>query len=38
MLEEIRKLEKRILKEIPSEYKRYLYNQIDFNSLMIGIV
>jgi predicted AAA+ superfamily ATPase len=38
MLEEIRKLEKRILKEIPSEYKRYLYNQIDFNSQMIGIV
>ncbi len=38
MLEEMRKLEKRILKEIPSEYKRYLYNQIDLNSQMIGIV
>ena len=38
MLEEIRKLEKRILKEIPSEYKRYLYEKIDFNSQMIGIV
>jgi len=38
MLEEIKKLEKRILKEIPSSYKRYLYKKIDFNSQMIGIV
>jgi len=38
MLDEIRKLEKRILKEIPSIYKRYLYEKIDFSSQMIGIV
>ena len=38
MLENLRKLEKRILKEISSEYKRYLHNEIDFKSQMIGIV
>jgi predicted AAA+ superfamily ATPase len=38
MLENLRKLEKRILKEITSEYKRYLYHMIDFDSQMIGIV
>lgn len=38
MLENLRKLEKRILKEIASEYKRYLYRMVDFNSQMIGIV
>ncbi|CAA6798691.1 MAG: ATPase component BioM of energizing module of biotin ECF transporter [uncultured Sulfurovum sp.] len=38
MLTNIRKLEKRILKEVPSDYKRYLYHAIDFNSQMIGIV
>ncbi|MEA2073423.1 MAG: AAA family ATPase [Campylobacterota bacterium] len=38
MLENLRKLEKRILKEISSEYKRYLYSDIDFNSQMIGVV
>ena len=38
MLDSIRKLEKRILKEIPSEYKRYLFKEIDFSSQMIGIV
>jgi hypothetical protein len=38
MLENIRKLEKRILKEVSSEYKRYLYRTIDFTSQMIGIV
>lgn len=38
MLENIRKLEKRIVKEVFSQYKRYLYRTIDFNSQMIGIV
>ncbi len=38
MLDEIRKLEKRILKEIQSDYKRYLYHQIDFSSQLIGVV
>jgi hypothetical protein len=38
MLENLRKLEKRILKEIASPYKRYLYHTIDFDSQMIGIV
>lgn len=38
MLDNLRKLEKRILKEISSEYKRYLHKTIDFNSQMIGIV
>lgn len=38
MLTSIRKLEKRILKEVPSDYKRYLYHEIDFSSQMIGIV
>jgi len=38
MLEDLRKLEKKILKEISSEYKRYLHKQIDFSSQMIGIV
>ncbi len=38
MLNNLRKLEKRILKETSSTYKRYMYNEIDFNSSMIGIV
>ncbi len=38
MIDNIRKLEKRILKEVSIDYKRYLYNTIDFNSQMIGIV
>lgn len=38
MLDNIRKLEKRILKEVVSEYKRYLFDKIDFNSQLIGIV
>ena len=38
MLDNLRKLEKRILKEISSDYKRYLHNIIDFNSQMIGVV
>jgi len=38
MLDNLRKLEKRILKEVSSDYKRYLHNTIDFNSQMIGIV
>lgn len=38
MLENLRKLEKRILKEHSSDYKRYLYQRIDFGSQMIGIV
>ncbi|MEA1914873.1 MAG: AAA family ATPase [Campylobacterota bacterium] len=38
MLDNIRKLEKKILKEVSSKYKRYLHESIDFNSQMIGIV
>ncbi|MFK5975166.1 MAG: AAA family ATPase [Sulfurovum sp.] len=38
MLDNLRKLEKRILREISSEYKRYLFKEIDFNSQMIGVV
>jgi predicted AAA+ superfamily ATPase len=38
MLDNIRKLEKKILKSLSCEYKRYLYRQIDFSSQMIGIV
>ncbi len=38
MLDNIRRLEKKILKEVSSTYKRYLHNTIDFNSNMIGIV
>lgn len=38
MLDIIRKLEKRILNELTSAYKRYLYDAIDFSSQMIGIV
>jgi predicted AAA+ superfamily ATPase len=38
VLTNIKKLEKRILKEIPSDYRRYLYHEIDFSSQMIGIV
>ena len=38
MLTNIIKLEKRILKEVPSDYRRYLYHEIDFSSQMIGIV
>jgi predicted AAA+ superfamily ATPase len=38
MLDGLRKLEKRILKETTSHYYRYLHSTIDFNSQMIGIV
>lgn len=38
MLDGLLKLEKRILKEVSSKYRRYLYKTIDFNSQMIGIV
>jgi len=38
MLDNLRKLEKKILKEISREYKRYLHKKIDFNSQMIGVV
>ncbi len=38
MLDNIRKLEKRILNELASSYKRYLYHTIDFSSQIIGIV
>jgi predicted AAA+ superfamily ATPase len=38
MLTNLIKLEKRILKEVPSDYRRYLYHKIDFDSQMIGIV
>ncbi|MBN2826031.1 MAG: ATP-binding protein [Campylobacterales bacterium] len=38
MLNNIRKLEKRILRETQSDYRRYLYHTIDFSSQMIGIV
>jgi len=38
MLTNLIKLEKRILKEVPTDYRRYLYHKIDFGSQMIGIV
>ena len=38
MFDSLRKLEKRVIKELSSEYKRYLYFSIDFHSQMIGIV
>ncbi len=38
MFNTIKKFEKVILKEIPSYYKRYLYEKIDFSSSLIGIV
>ena len=38
MLDRLRKLEKRILKEVSSKYRRYLYKTINFDSQMIGIV
>lgn len=38
MLDNLRKLEKKILKEISSKYKRYLHDVITFNSQMIGVV
>ena len=38
MLDSIRKLEKKILSGFSCEYKRYLYNRIDFSSQLIGIV
>ena len=38
MLDNLRKLEKRVLKETKSQYHRYLYSVIDFDSQMIGIV
>jgi len=37
MLNNIRKLEKRVLKEDVSQYKRYLLKTIDFTSKIIGI-
>ncbi len=38
MFDNLRKLEKRILKELSSDYRRYLFEQIDFSSQMIGVV
>jgi len=38
MLDDLRKLEKKILKEVSSEYKRYLHIEMDFNSQLIGVV
>ena len=38
MLDTIRRFEKKILKELTSDYKRYLFDKIDFDSQMIGIV
>ena len=38
MFDNLRKLEKRILKELSSDYRRYLFKQIDFSSQMIGVV
>ena len=38
MLNELKKLEKRILRELSSDYRRYLYNRIDYNSQIIGVV
>jgi len=38
MLDNLVKLEKKILKEVSSTYKRYLHQTIDFDSQMIGIV
>ena len=38
MLDKLRKIEKKILKELSSNYKRYLHYSIDFGSQMIGIV
>jgi len=38
VFDNIRKIEKRILKEQTSNYKRYLYHNIDLNSQLIGIV
>ncbi len=38
MLDNIRILEHRILKELVHKTKRYLYATVDFSSQMIGIV
>jgi len=38
MLNKIRKIEKRALKELSIEHKRYLFSKIDFNLHLIGIV
>ena len=38
MLDNIRILEHRILKELAHKNKRYLYATVDFSSQMIGIV
>jgi predicted AAA+ superfamily ATPase len=38
MLDKLIKLEKKILKEVSSTYKRYLHESIDFDSQMIGVV
>jgi len=38
MLSSIIKLEKRILKSLQSEYKRYFFNRVNFDSQMIAVV
>jgi hypothetical protein len=38
MLNNLRKLEKRIFKEVSSTYKRSMYKKIDLNSWMTGVV
>jgi len=38
MFDEIQKIEKRLLRGLESDYKRYLYHRIDFDSRLIGIV
>ncbi len=37
MLNNLQKLEQRILRDFDIEYKRYIFDEIDFNSQMIGI-
>jgi len=38
MLNNIIKLEKRILNSLKNEYKRYFFDRVDFNSQMIAVV
>jgi len=38
MLDNIRKLEKKILNSLKSDYRRYFFKRVDFNSQMIAIV
>lgn len=38
MFSTARKLEKKILSNMPNQYKRYLFNKIDYSSQLIGIV